>query len=156
MRIPSLARLVASIALIALFPVEGRAQSCTGAGSYVVWVRPALIQFPAPSSADFDAGWLEAPVAEVRVTPRGAASQGWEVCLRAESATMGGYGKPISDIEFRQNGTGPWVPLSSSDQLLASGDRGASVQLQFRVALDWTEDVPGQYAADFTATAAKN
>lgn len=132
------------------------AQDCTGAGRYRIQIRPGLITFPSPTVADYDSGWLMATVAEIRVRPRRRADRGWELCLAADSPTMGGYGKPVSDIEFRQDGTGTWIPLTTSDQLLAVGDRRRNVQLQFRLALDWTQDVPGHYETDFTAKAAKN
>ena len=65
-------------------------------------------------------------------------------------------GKPVSDIEFQQDGSGIWIPLTTTDQLLAVGDRNRTVTLQFRLALDWTLDVPGQYETDFTAKAARD
>ena len=132
------------------------AQDCTGSGRYRIQIRPGLITFPTPTVADYNAGWLLAPVAEIRVRPQRPADRGWELCLAADSPTMGGYGKPVSDIEFRQDGTGTWIPRSTSDQLLAVGNRNRRVQLQFRLALDWTQDVPGHYETDFTARAAKD
>jgi hypothetical protein len=127
------------------------AQDCTGGGRYRIRIQPGLITFPSPTIADYSAGWLTAPAARVRVQPSGQANRGWELCLSADSPTMGGYGKPVSDIEFRQDGTGSWIPLSTSDQLLAIGDGNRNVQLQFRMALDWSRDVPGRYETDFTA-----
>ena len=132
------------------------AQDCTGTGRYRIRIRPGLVSFPAPTVADYDAGWLTAPPAEVRVQPERRADRGWELCLSADSPTLGGYGKPLSDIEFRQDGTGTWIQLSTTDQLLAVGNRTRWVQLQFRLALDWTQDVPDHYETDFTAKAAKD
>lgn len=132
------------------------AQDCTGNGRYRIRIRPGLVSFPAPTVADYDAGWLTAPPAEVRVQPQRNIDRGWELCLSADGPTLGGYGKPVSDIEFRQDGTGEWIPLSTTDQLLAVGERTRWVQLQFRLALDWTQDVPGHYETDFAAKAAQD
>jgi len=132
------------------------AQDCTGNGNYRVGIRPGLIRFPSPTVSDYQAGWLLAPATDIRVRPRRRADRGWELCLRADGPTMGGYGKPVSDIEFRQDGTGTWIPLTTTDQLLAVGNRNRNVVLQFRLALDWALDVPGQYETDITAKAARD
>jgi hypothetical protein len=132
------------------------AQDCTGNGDYRVRLQPGLIRFPSPTVSDYQAGWLLAPPAQVRVQPQKKEDRGWELCLSADGSTMGGYGKPVSDIEFQQDGTGAWIPLTTTDQLVATGDKNRNVTLQFRLALDWAADVPGQYETDFTATAARD
>jgi hypothetical protein len=147
--------LPAVLMLLALASIA-EAQDCTGNGNYRVRIRPGLITFPSPTVSDYQAGWLLAPSAEIRVQPRRNADRGWELCLAADGPTMGVYGKPVSDIEFQQDGTGTWIPLTTTDQLLAVGDRNRTVTLQFRLALDWTLDVPGQYETDFTAKAARD
>ncbi len=128
-------------------------QTCTGNGRYVVHVRPTTISVPTPTAADFDTGWIAADPAQVRVNPRGSKNRGWELCLRAEGPTMGGS-KPISDFQFRREGSTTWTPLTMGDQLLASGEKGRWVNLEFRVLLDWSRDLPATYRADFIATAA--
>lgn len=151
-----LGRILPSILMLLATTSVAEAQDCTGNGRYRIRIRPGLISFPAPTVADYDSGWLTAPPAEVRVQPQRSVDRGWELCLSADNTTMGGYGKPMSDIEFRQDGTGAWIPLTTADQLLAVGNRTRWVQLQFRLALNWTQDVPGHYETDFTATAAKD
>lgn len=154
-RIP-LGRLLPTVLMLLAAVSTAEAQNCTGNGNYTVRIRPGQIDFPSPTISDYNAGWLLAPAARIRVRPRANADRAWELCLSADSPTMGGYGKPISDIEFQQDGTGAWIPLSMSDQLLAVGERNRLVQLQFRVALDWALDAPGYYETDFTAKAARD
>ncbi len=154
-RIP-LGKLLPLVLMILAAPSTAEAQDCTGNGRYRVRIRPGFINFPPPTIADYNAGWVVAPAAQIRVRPRRQADRGWELCLSADTPTMGGYGKPVSDIEFRQDGTGTWIPLTTSDQLLATGNRNRNVDLQFRLALDWSRDVPGRYEADFTAKAARD
>ena len=151
-----LGRLLPTVLMLLAVVSTAEAQDCTGNGNSRIRIRPGQIDFPTPTISDYNAGWLLAPTAEVRVQPRRNADRGWELCLRADSPTMGGYGKPISDIQFQQDGTGAWIPLSTSDQLLAVGNRNRTVQLQFRVALDWALDAPGYYEADFTTKAARD
>lgn len=151
-----LRRVLPSVLMLLAVVATAKAQDCTGTGRYRVRIQPGLITFPTPTIADYDSGWLMAPVAEIQVRPRRQADRGWELCLSANSPTMGGYGKPVFDVQFRQDGTGTWIPLTTSDQLLALGNRNRNVQLQFRLALDWTQDVPGHYETDFTAKAARD
>lgn len=152
----ALGKVLPTVLMLLALASTAEAQDCTGSGNYRIRIRPGLITFPPPTVSDYQAGWLLAPTADIRVQPRRVADRGWELCLAADSPTMGGYGKPVSDIEFQQDGTGAWIPLATTDQLLAIGDRNRTVTLQFRMALDWTLDVPGQYETDITAKAARD
>ena len=151
-----LGRVLPAVLMLLAVVSTAEAQDCTGNGNYRVRIRPGQVRFPSPTVSDYQAGWLLAPPGEVRVRPRNVADRGWELCLSADSPTMGGYGKPVSDIEFQLDGTGAWIPLTTTDQLLATGNRNRNVTLQFRLALDWAVDVPGRYETDFTATAARD
>jgi hypothetical protein len=151
-----LGRILLTVLTLLAVVATAEAQECTGQGRFSIRIRPGSVSFPSPTVADYNAGWLLAPTADVKVRPLGNAKRGWELCLAADSPSMGGYGKPVSDIEFQQDGTGAWIPLTTSDQLLATGDRNRNVTLQFRVALDWAQDAPGYYETDFTVRAARD
>jgi len=60
---------------------------------------------------------------------------------------MGGYGKPISDLEWRAAGQSGWQTMHGANQLLATGFKGDDVNVELRVRLDWNRDVPDTYSA---------
>lgn len=130
-------------------------QACgSGTGRYVVRIQPGLLVFPTPTPDDFATGWIVHGPVELSVRPRGNANRPWVVCLRADSPEMGG-GKPISDLQYRPAGQSSWAPLTPGDHLVAEGDRGESITLEFRILLDEATDPAGSYRADYTVTAAR-
>ena len=153
-------RLKASVTLAALLAIliaasPAAAQTCgSGTGRYVVRVQPGLLVFPTPSLDDFVTGWVEHGPVELNIQPRGKQNRGWVVCLRADSADMGG-GKPISDLQYRPDGQAAWTSVSLGDQPLAQGERGRRIAIQFRILLDESTDPAGLYSADYTVTAAR-
>jgi hypothetical protein len=149
--------LLAGTTLLGLmFPATAAAQSCgTAAGRFTLRLDPGLVTFPDPGPDDFAIGWVEAAPLLINVRPRGTVNRPWVLCLRADTPDMGGYGKPISDLQFRRDGQSAWTAMRLSDQLLAQGDRGEDITLHFRVMIDESVDAPGLYRADYTATAAR-
>jgi len=140
---------------LAILPVRAAGQACTsGDGRYKVKVQPRVVAFPLPSLADFEVGWVLADPMTVRVIPRGKAFRGWELCIRSDDPDMGGYGKPISDLEWRIGGTGAWQPLTSGNQLVAAGYSNETVSVELRARLDWERDVPDTYSAAVTFVSA--
>lgn len=144
--------LVAGSAFLAT-PASG--QTCgSGSGRHVVRVQPGLLAFPTPTPDDFAAGWIEHGPVELTVRPRGNTNRPWVVCLRADSSDMG-PGKPITDLQYRADGQVAWASMGPGDQLLAEGDQGERISIQFRILLDEATDAAGTYRADYTVTAAR-
>ncbi|MCL7972365.1 MAG: hypothetical protein M8866_09835 [marine benthic group bacterium] len=137
-----------------LLAAPASAQLCSGSGRYTVRLQPGLLVFPTPTPDDFAAGSIEHGPVVLNVRPRGRANNRWVVCLRADSSDMGN-GKPISDLQYRRDDQTAWTPMSPGDQLLAQGNRGTRITLQFRILLDEATDPAGTYSADYTATAAR-
>lgn len=132
-----------------------QSQSCgASSGRFVVRVQPGLLAFPSPTLDEFAAGWIEHGPVELNVRPRGSRNRPWVVCLRADSPDMGG-GKPISDLQFRQDDQATWTAMAMGDQPLAEGFRGERITLQFRIRLDEATDPAGTYRADYTVTASR-
>lgn len=155
-RLAPLRLCVATVALTIghLLATPASAQVCSGGGRYTVRLQPGLLVFPTPTPDDFAAGWIEHGPVVLNVRPRTPRNRGWAVCLRADSPDMGN-GKPISDLQYRRSDQTDWTPLTMGDQLLAQGNRGRRIFLQFRILLDEAADAAGMYDADYTATAAR-
>jgi hypothetical protein len=142
--------------LIFVAPTALHSQGCaSGNGRYTTKVSPRLVVFPVPSVTDFQAGWVASRAVTVRVRPRGSAQRGWELCIRSDDPDMGGYGKPISDLEWRPLGGSSWQQIQPLNQLLTAGFKGDDVAVEFRVRLDWDRDVPDTYSAVVTFETAK-
>ncbi len=139
---------------ILLLAAPAPAQVCSGSGRYTVRLQPGLLVFPTPTPDDFAAGWIEHGPVVLNVRPRGNRNRRWVVCLRADSPDMGN-GKPISDLQYRRSDQTVWTPMAPGDQLLAQGDRGSRITLQFRIILDEATDPAGFYSADYSATASR-
>jgi hypothetical protein len=124
------------------------AQGCaSGSGRYTLQVRPQLVAFPVPTLADFETGWISTAPVSIRVRPRGNANFGWALCIRSDDPDMGGYGKPISDLEWRPAGQSVWQSMTGTNQLLFTGYKGEDVDVEIRVRLDFDRDVPDTYSA---------
>jgi hypothetical protein len=114
---------------------------------------PATIAFPTPGIAEFDLGHVDQSGVTVAVRPRPNKGP-WELRIRADAPDMGGYGKPVSDILWRPEGSSTWRPLSTTDDVVIQGQSDQDVVIYFRLLLDWTLDEPNTYSANivFTAT----
>ncbi|MFO7587906.1 MAG: hypothetical protein R6X22_07500 [Gemmatimonadota bacterium] len=151
---PGLALLV--LASIGLLPSRASGQACSSeAGRYRLIVQPRLVVFPVPGIAEFETGWVLADPMSIRVIPRGGGSRGWELCVRSDDPDLGGYGKPISDLEWRLAGQAAWQPISAWNQPVASGFANEIVSVELRARLDWERDAPDTYSAVITFTSAK-
>jgi hypothetical protein len=124
------------------------AQGCaSGSGRYTLRVQPQLVAFPIPTLADFETGWIASAPVSIRVRPRGNANFAWALCVRSDDPDMGGYGKPISDLEWRAAGQSAWQAMNGSNQLISTGYKGDDVDVELRVRLDFDRDVPDTYSA---------
>jgi hypothetical protein len=124
------------------------AQGCaSGSGRYTLRVQPQLVVFPIPTLADFETGWIASAPVSIRVRPRGKANFGWALCVRSDDPDMGGYGKPISDLEWRAAGQSAWQAMNGANQLISTGYKGDDVDVELRVRLDFNRDVPDTYSA---------
>lgn len=140
-----LAALFLVTALASASPVA--AQSCSGSGRYNLRPQPTQVQFPAPTAADYEAGYVESDVLRIRVRPRGRANRSWELCIASDELTLGGN-KPISDVSWQLDGAGSWSSLSQTEVPVTPGFGNQWVSVRFRIALDWAQDGPGTYRAE--------
>lgn len=110
-----------------------------------VWTLPSTVTFNQPTAADFNAGFIGEPAMGVVVFSFGG--RPWQLYMRAAVPDMGGYGKPISDVLWRTQGSTAWTPLSTGFQKIAEGTGFTIVWVYFRTRLQWSLDVAGTYDA---------
>jgi hypothetical protein len=151
----------ASALVIALFFVVadnayGQGACQVGSDRPKIDVVPDPIVFPTPGGADFALGWVMSSTVTVRVNPRGGGkNKPWILCLSSDDFDMGGYGKPLSDLEWQVEGAPAWSPVDQVARLVLEGDGRSDIQLRFRALLFSERDVPGTYDAVLRFTARK-
>jgi hypothetical protein len=125
---------------------------CGGQGNYNLRATPTALDYGAVSQLDLDAGQIDAGAMTVTIVPRGKPNFDWRLCLRGGAI---GFGvKPIEDVEWQVAGEGAWHPVSSAEQLVATGQGRADLDVRFRVALSH-EDAPHFYEALLTFAVAR-
>ncbi len=134
--------LVAAAVAVAL----AAAPRSAAAQSVQVWTLPGTVVFNQPTAADFNAGFIGEPTMVLLVWPRNS-RKSWQLFVRAGSADMGGYGKPVSDVLWRTDSSTAWTPLTTGYQQIAQGTGFTIVYLYFRTRLQWSLDVAGTYDA---------
>lgn len=140
-------RLLRALAGVALGAALLSPASLAGQGRLRASVSPSRIVFPTPGVQEFEQGSVRHDGITVDVETRGFVF--WILAIRARSSDLGGYGKPLSDLQWRQPGDA-WQAISTSDQIVAFGFRSRQVELDFRTLLSWERDVPGEYGTGVT------
>lgn len=136
--------------------LAGQAACETGSDKTKVDVVPDPIVFPNPTGADFYLGWVMSGTVRVRVNPRGGGrKKSWVLCLKSDDFDMGGYGKPVSDLEWQVEGVSGWTPVDLANQMVLQGRGRSNVLLRFRALLFSERDSPGNYDAVLRFTAAR-
>lgn len=115
-----------------------------GPGSLAVSVSPSRVSFPTPGVEDFERGGVRVEGVTVDVETRGFAF--WILTIRSDDPDLGGYGKPIGDLQWRQPGDA-WQPMATSEEVVAFGFTSRQIDLDFRTLLRWEEDSPDSYGA---------
>lgn len=140
--------------LLALYAAPAAAQGPPADRGRLDVALATAVVFPTPTVADYDTGWVEHTGFIVSIASR-PATEPWELRLRANTATMGGYGKPIDDILWREDGSTIWTPLAGTEQMVLQGNGDQDVTLHFRVRLDWSKDSPDTYSAGLSFSAVR-
>lgn len=144
-------------ALLATVARPARAQTT------LTLISGAAVGFPAPTGADYAGGALAATAGvtfEVSATSGAAAQRTTTIAIRAASPTLGGYGKPVGDLEWSVGSpAGPWTPLTTSDITVEARpvrknklNDPWSDTIYFRVLLSWMNDPPGSYSGGLVIT----
>lgn len=147
------------LALVVLTAVAwlapGTVEAQRGGPQANVTPTPADVLFSSPNEVDFNTGWVEhLGGVSLLVEPRNKNRPNWQLFVQASAADMGGYGKPVQDIQVRVEGSSAWTSLSTTALLVGEGTGSTTVTLYYRLLLDWAVDAPGSYSVplEYSAT----
>jgi len=141
-----------SLALVlCAFPLAAQKTSLTVAGGTVT--------FPAPTAADYIAGFVNAPAgATFTINSVNGAQRTTTVSVRSISASLGG-GKVIGDLQWRRSDLATWNSITLTDTQIEQRvvvNKGLndpwSNTIFFRMVLNWTTDAPATYSGTYQIT----
>lgn len=122
-------------------------------------VAGGTITFPAPTAADYIAGFVNSTTGVTfTVNAFTGGSRTTTVQIRAVSATLGG-GKVIGDLRWRRSDLAGWTPITNTNaqveqrvQVLNGANDPWSNTVFFRMILNWATDPPATYSANYQVT----
>jgi hypothetical protein len=141
-----------SLALVLLAsPLAAQKTTLTVAGGTVT--------FPAPTAADYIAGFVNAPAgATFTINSVNGAQRTTTVSVRSISASLGG-GKVIGDLQWRRSDLATWNSITLTDSQIEQRvvvNKGLndpwSNTIFFRMVLTWTTDAPATYSGTYQIT----
>ncbi|HEX9310561.1 MAG TPA: hypothetical protein VF887_07100 [Gemmatimonadaceae bacterium] len=117
------------------------------------------ITFPAPTAADYVAGWINSTGGVTfTVAAQTGTSRTTTISIRSTSANLGN-GKVIGDLQWRRSDLATWNAITLTDAQVEQRIviRGAlndpwSNTIFFRMVLNWTTDGPAVYSANYQVT----
>lgn len=122
-------------------------------------VTGGTITFPAPTAADYIAGYVYSTTgATFTLDAQTGASRTATVSIRSTSPNLGN-GKSIGELEWRRSDLAAWNPITGSDARVEQrimirnvANDPWSNTIFFRMKLTWTSDAPGVYSANYQIT----
>lgn len=145
---------IAAISLaLALFaaPLEAQKTQLTVTGG--------TITFPAPTAADYIAGFIDSSTgATFTINSQNGVQRTTMISIRATSPSLGN-GKPIGDLQWRRSDLATWNDVTLTDAQVEQRivinkilNDPWSNTIFFRMALSWTSDAPATYSANYVIT----
>lgn len=122
-------------------------------------VTGGTITFPAPTAADYIAGFVNSATGVTfTIDAQTGLSRTTTVSIRSTSASLGGT-KVIGDLQWRRSDLATWNSITLTDAQVeqqivvrnVSNDPWSNT-IFFRMILDWTTDTPGTYSANYQIT----
>ena len=122
-------------------------------------VAGGTVTFPAPTAADYIAGFVNAPAgATFTINSVNGAQRTTTVSVRSISASLGG-GKVIGDLQWRRSDLATWNSITLTDTQIEQRvvvNKGLndpwSNTIFFRMVLNWTSDAPATYSGTYQIT----
>src|SRR3954447_1515509 len=122
-------------------------------------VTGGTIAFPAPTAADYIAGFVNSTGgATFTINAQNGGQRTTTIAIRATSANLGN-GKVIGDLQWRRSDLATWNSITLTDAQVEqrivvnkSLNDPWSNTVFFRMKLAWTTDAPGTYAANYQVT----
>jgi len=122
-------------------------------------VTGGTITFPAPTAADYIAGFVNSTTgATFTVAAQTGVSRTTTISIRSTSAGLGN-GKVIGDLQWRRSDLATWNSITLTDAQVeqrvvvrsALNDPWSNT-IFFRMVLSWTSDAPATYSANYQIT----
>ena len=143
----------AAILALALFASPLAAQKT------ILTLSGAVITFPAPTAADYVAGFVNSATgATFTLNAQTGTSRTTTVSIRSSSLNLGG-GKVIGDLEWRRSDLATWNNITLTDaqvdqKIVVRGvlNDPWSNTIFFRMLLHWTTDAPATYSGNYVIT----
>jgi hypothetical protein len=122
-------------------------------------VTGGTITFPAPTAADYLAGFVNSTTGVTfNVNSTNGVQRTTTISIRSTSANLGN-GKAIGDLQWRRTDLANWNPMTLSDAQIEQRiviNKGLndpwSNTIFFRMSLNWTTDPPATYTANYQIT----
>jgi hypothetical protein len=122
-------------------------------------VTGGTISFPAPTAADYIAGFVNSATGATFTTnAQTGASRTTTITIRSTSADLGS-GKLIGDLQWRRSDLATWNSITLTDAQVEQRIVVRNVlndpwsnTIFFRMALNWTSDAPATYTANYQIT----
>jgi hypothetical protein len=122
-------------------------------------VTGGTITFPAPTAADYIAGFLNSATgATFTVASQNGIPRTTTISIRSTSANLGN-GKVIGDLQWRRSDLATWNSITLADAQVEQRiviNKGLndpwSNTIFFRMVLNWTTDAPATYSANYQIT----
>jgi len=143
----------AAILALALFASPLAAQKT------ILTLSGAVITFPAPTAADYVAGFVNSATGVTfTLSAQTGTSRTTTVSIRSSSTDLGG-GKVIGDLEWRRSDLATWNNITLTDaqvdqKIVVRGvlNDPLSNTIFFRMLLNWTTDAPATYSGNYVIT----
>lgn len=120
---------------------------------YLAYAAQALsvdsntFNFSQPTRFDFDNGYIEAAQATTLTVN---SDTDWVVKIETTNADLGGYGKPLSDFQWRKSG-GAYQTITTSYADADTGSAGTNyIYIDYKMLLFWDRDEPWTYSLSLT------
>ena len=157
---PSLRRTLSGGSTIAAISLAlGLVASPLAAQKTQLTVTGGTITFPAPTAADYIAGFIDSSTgATFTINSQNGVQRTTTISIRATSASLGN-GKLIGDLQWRRSDLATWNDVTLTDAQVEQrilinkvlNDPWGNT-IFFRMALSWTSDSPATYSANYVIT----
>jgi len=122
-------------------------------------VTGGTVAFPAPTAADYIAGFLDASTgATFTINSLNGLARTTTISIRSTSASLG-TGKVIGDLQWRRSDLATWNSITLTDTQVEQRiviNKGLNDPwgntIFFRMLLNWTSDGPATYSANYQIT----
>jgi len=122
-------------------------------------VTGGTITFPAPTAADYIAGFVNSTTgATFTINSQNGLARTTTISIRSTSADLGN-GKVIGDLQWRRSDLATWNSITLTDAQVEQRiliNKGLNDPwgntIFFRMVLNWTTDAPATYSANYQIT----